>query len=99
MPNCLRIAVLVCDTPIQPVLDQYGDYYDIFQGLLKQGLNDLELPDEIDVQFSGYHVVNNPQFPNLRDYEALIMTGSSEFPCKQYSSAPADRATRTRCLG
>jgi GMP synthase (glutamine-hydrolysing) len=79
MSNHLRVAVLVCDTPIQPVLEQYGDYYAIFQALMKQGFKDLELSDEVDVEFSGYHVVNNPQFPKLQDYDALLMTGSSEF--------------------
>lgn len=78
MSSSLRIAVLVCDTPVQPVLEKYGDYYAIFQGLLKQGFQDLELPEELDVQFSGYHVVENPQFPELHDYDAVLMTGSSE---------------------
>ncbi|KAJ5301499.1 hypothetical protein PENANT_c009G07360 [Penicillium antarcticum] len=76
MSSSLRIAVLVCDTPVQPVLEKYGDYYAIFQGLLKQGFQDLELPEELDVQFSGYHVVENPQFPELHDYDAVLMTGS-----------------------
>ncbi|OGE56143.1 hypothetical protein PENARI_c003G10804 [Penicillium arizonense] len=76
MSNHLRVAVLVCDTPIQPVLEQYGDYYAIFQALMKQGFKDLELSEDIDVEFSGYHVVNNPEFPELQDYDALLMTGS-----------------------
>ena len=78
--NRIHAAVLVCDTPIQPVLDKYGDYYAMFQALLRQGFKDLEIsggPKDIIVEFSEHQVVGNSRFPDLENVDAILMTGSS----------------------
>lgn len=56
------IGILLCDLPAEPVLDVYGDYYDIFNDTFK-----LEL-----VPFKVYlH-----QLPlNLKEFSSFIITG------------------------
>jgi hypothetical protein len=75
----LHVAILVCDTPIQPVLQKYGDYFTMFQDLLHQGF-ELDLPreksGEIVVECSEYKAVDN-EFPDLAKVDALLLTGSS----------------------
>ncbi|OQE11074.1 hypothetical protein PENVUL_c003G01697 [Penicillium vulpinum] len=81
MIPCIRIhiAILVCDTPIQPVLKKYGDYFAIFQDILRQGFKDLERSEklkDITVEFSEYHMMGNNRFPDLQDVDAILLTGS-----------------------
>jgi GMP synthase (glutamine-hydrolysing) len=81
--NRIHIAILVCDTPIQPVLRKYGDYFAIFQDLLRQAFKDLEISEEfkdITVEFSEYYMVDNNQFLDLENVDAVLLTGSSTLP-------------------
>ncbi|KAJ5130727.1 uncharacterized protein N7515_006766 [Penicillium bovifimosum] len=75
----LHIAILVCDTPIQPVLQNYGDYFTMFQDLLRQGFEDLDLTEKksgrIVVEFSEHNAVDR-EFPDLTEVDALLLTGS-----------------------
>jgi GMP synthase (glutamine-hydrolysing) len=75
----IHVAILVCDTPIQPVLDKYGDYYAMFQALLRQGFKDLEISksQKIMVEFSEHRMVDNSQFLDLENVDAVLLTGSS----------------------
>ncbi|KAJ5399301.1 hypothetical protein N7465_009790 [Penicillium sp. CMV-2018d] len=75
----IHVAILVCDTPIQPVLTKYGDYYAIFQALLRQAFKDLEISEEcndITVEFSEHQMVDNDRFPDLEKVDAVLLTGS-----------------------
>ncbi|KAJ5434611.1 hypothetical protein N7491_005206 [Penicillium cf. griseofulvum] len=79
--TCIRIhiAILVCDTPIQPVLRKYGDYFAIFQDLLRKAFKDLKISEEfkdITVEFSEYSMVDNNQFLDLENVDAVLLTGS-----------------------
>lgn len=78
MTRSLRIAVLECDTPIDPVKAKFGGYGDIFEGLLKRGLQASNSTAEIQV--SKWHVVENPVYPDPNDCDALLLTGSSMSP-------------------
>ncbi|KAJ5582176.1 hypothetical protein N7535_000796 [Penicillium sp. DV-2018c] len=76
----LRTAILVCDTPIQPVLQKYGDYFTMFQDLLRQGFEDLDLSKEkksgeVVVEFSEHKAIDS-EFPDLAGVDALLLTGS-----------------------
>lgn len=79
----IHVAILVCDTPIQPVLRKYGDYYAIFQALLRQAFKDLEISEkfnDITVEFSEHQMVDNNQFLDLEKVDAVLLTGSSTLP-------------------
>ncbi|KAJ5513898.1 hypothetical protein N7463_003450 [Penicillium fimorum] len=75
----IHIAILVCDTPIQPIIKKYGDYFAIFQALLRQGFKDLEISEksnDITVEFSEHHMVDNNRFLDLENVDAVLLTGS-----------------------
>lgn len=79
----IHVAILVCDTPIQPVLRKYGDYYTIFQVLLRQAFKDLEISEnfnDITVEFSEHQMVDNNRFLDLEKVDAVLLTGSSTLP-------------------
>ena len=79
----IHIAILVCDTPIQPILRKYGDYFAIFQDLLRKALKDLEISEkskDIIVEFSEHQMVNNNRFLDLENVDAVLLTGSSTLP-------------------
>ncbi|KAJ5667821.1 uncharacterized protein N7477_006391 [Penicillium maclennaniae] len=74
MTRLLRIAVLECDTPIPPVQAKFGGYGDIFESLLKKGLEESGSTAEIEV--SKWHVVENPVYPDPNECDAFLLTGS-----------------------
>lgn len=79
----IHVAILVCDTPIQPVLRKYGDYFTIFQALLRQAFKDLEISEkfkDITVEFSEHQMVDNNRFLDLDKVDAVLLTGSSTLP-------------------
>jgi GMP synthase (glutamine-hydrolysing) len=85
-PFRIQVAILVCDTPIEPVLRDYGDYFILFQELLKQGFNNLDLSEEdfneIGVEFIEHQIVGASSFPSLDNIDAVVITGSSELILK-----------------
>ncbi|KAJ5110611.1 hypothetical protein N7532_001146 [Penicillium argentinense] len=74
MTRTIRVAVLECDTPIPPVVEQVGNYGDIFEGLLKRGSQASRSP--VDIQVSKWNVVGNPVYPNPNECDAFLLTGS-----------------------
>ena len=70
----LRLALLICDTPIQPVLDSHGDYHAIFLKHLKAALPDPSL----DFTLDPYNVVQAAPDFNPSDYDGIVITGSSK---------------------
>lgn len=77
MARTLRVAILECDTPIDPVRTRFGTYGDIFESLLLDGLK--ESAADIALQCSKWNVVENPVYPGQGDFDALLLTGSSKF--------------------
>ncbi|KAH8429912.1 type 1 glutamine amidotransferase [Aspergillus melleus] len=70
-----RIAILECDTPIDPVKDRYGSYGDMFQRLLNTSLASLENTNTT-LELTKWDVVENSVFPDPGDFDALLLTGS-----------------------
>jgi hypothetical protein len=99
----IHVAILVCDTPIKPVLEEYGDYFVMFRELLKQGFDDLDLSEEkfndIRVEFSEHQMVGTNRFPYPENIDAVVITGSSELLCKKGSAIAKHKCFRARCLG
>ncbi|TFK93407.1 class I glutamine amidotransferase-like protein [Polyporus arcularius HHB13444] len=74
-PRPFRIAILLCDTPIPPVLAEQGDYGNIFRELFRKSL-----PSHSDIEFiaDAFDVRNKQEYPENADiYDAVLLTGSS----------------------
>lgn len=72
MSRPLRIAVLECDTPIQPVVDKFGNYGEIFERLLTNAAG-----SSVNMEISKWNVVGNPIYPNPNEVDAFLLSGSS----------------------
>ncbi|RAL13717.1 Aldedh-domain-containing protein [Aspergillus homomorphus CBS 101889] len=71
----LRVAVLECDTPVDPVLSKYGTYGDIFENHLKEGLQRIEAP--IKLQLTKINVVQPVvEYPRPEAFDVVLLTGS-----------------------
>ena len=84
-----RIAVLLCDTPIEPVRAVQGDYGQIFRTLFRSSLKAVRasLPDEaseLDFEIDAFDVRTKLEYPeNVDEYDAVLLTGSGEcFWCR-----------------
>ena len=81
-----RIAVLLCDTPIPPVLATHGDYGAIFRSLFRKSLESYKAaaaahadPSVSDLDFvvDAFDVRNKLEYPEDPDvYDAVLLTGS-----------------------
>ncbi|KZS87381.1 class I glutamine amidotransferase-like protein [Sistotremastrum niveocremeum HHB9708] len=76
----VRIALLICDTPVPPVVRESGDYLQIYgdwlRNSLRTALGDTVVPESRFIM-DGYDVVHKMEYPDLDQYEALVLTGSS----------------------
>ncbi len=70
-----RIALLECDTPIQPIKERYGTYGNLFKIILNQALADTQ--HDIEPVFTSYDVVGAREYPDLEEINAILLTGSS----------------------
>jgi len=75
----LRLALLICDRPIPNVIEREGDYYDIYGNYLRRSLDvyQKESGNRKDFQLDGYDVRFKDEYPNLDDYDGIVITGSS----------------------
>lgn len=77
----IKLALLLCDTPIPSVLAEHGNYTSIFTNLLRDS---LPKDSGYDFQLDPYDVRGKMEYPeeSLLDgedgYKAVIMTGSGE---------------------
>lgn len=76
-----RIAVLLCDTPIAPVVAAQGDYGEVFRTLFRKSLEAIQSksPSGSDVSFvvDAFDVRNRLEYPEDVDiYDAVLLTGS-----------------------
>ncbi|PWY66810.1 class I glutamine amidotransferase-like protein [Aspergillus sclerotioniger CBS 115572] len=70
----LRVAVLECDTPIDPIKAKYGTYGDIFDNHLKEG---LERIGDVELQLTRFDVVQPfPEYPKPDDFDVVHLSGS-----------------------
>ncbi|KAF4763296.1 hypothetical protein HAV15_000307 [Penicillium sp. str.  len=72
----MRIAVIECDLPIDPVRERLGTYGDMFERLLNSGLRGLKWENKINLKVIKMSVVDNPVFPSPDTYDAILLTGS-----------------------
>ena len=78
-----RIALLVCDTPIPSVREDYGLYPDIFRSFLSKSLSKLPVGEDVKFELDSYDVTSQ-QYPSENDlevgsgYNAIMITGSGK---------------------
>lgn len=71
----LRLALLVNDTPVQPVVEAFGGYSVIYKRWLE--LSKPSNSDNVTFTLKPFDVVNQPGiYPNPEDYDGIILTGS-----------------------
>ncbi|CCA69183.1 related to P.aeruginosa anthranilate synthase component II [Serendipita indica DSM 11827] len=69
----LRIALLVNDTPVQPVIDEFGKYPQIYERWLSESK-----PEDVAFELTPFDVFDSPEeYPNPTEYDAMILTGSA----------------------
>lgn len=80
MGKSIRIAVLECDTPLTGTQERYkGGYGAVFKDLLYRGADASGLPrDQLDI--TAWDVVHKQEYPDLKDIDAILITGSRESP-------------------
>jgi GMP synthase-like glutamine amidotransferase len=64
----LRIGLLVCDTPMEPLKTKHGDYFHMYKKWLGLSLSQFEL-----IPFD----VTKMEFPT-EDFDCFVITGSSK---------------------
>lgn len=75
----LRIAILVCDTPVPNVVARFGNYGNIFTTLLKAGADSLtsqDISSTSGLEISSFDVVIAQEYPNLEDVDGILISGS-----------------------
>ncbi|RAH51102.1 Aldedh-domain-containing protein [Aspergillus brunneoviolaceus CBS 621.78] len=75
MTQLLRVAVLECDTPVDPILTKYGTYGDIFENHLKEGLQKIETPVKLQLTKTNV-VLPFAEYPKPEDFDVVLLTGS-----------------------
>lgn len=74
----LRLAILECDVPIQPVLAARGTYGDIFEKVLGASIDEhKKRQDNLEIEISKWDVVNGAKYPNVNEIDGMLLTGSS----------------------
>ena len=73
MTRTIRLALLLCDTPIPAVRSVHGDYHNIFHTLLNGSLPTGATSFILD----PFDVVHKQEYPPIDvDYDGIILTGS-----------------------
>lgn len=92
-PLVRRLAILECDTPIDAIRAKYGSYGDVFEALLlgasasaedagAGGDDDddaLEHQAQPRLEISKWDVVTAQEYPDPRDVDGVLVTGSRKF--------------------
>lgn len=74
----IRIALLLCDTPIDEVAKKHGDYRDIFGDFFRNSVPDNAPTPEYVID--SYDVHYKQEYPeNIDAYNAVVMTGSGSW--------------------
>lgn len=82
MTRKYTLAVLECDTPIEPVVEKLGTYGQIFDKFVRRGLEGYTADggaEKIDLNVLQVQAVDQEPFPDLKEVDCLMLTGSSEF--------------------
>ncbi|RIA88370.1 class I glutamine amidotransferase-like protein, partial [Glomus cerebriforme] len=73
-----RIALLLADTPLPKVTEQYGDYYIQFSKFLQKGV--VSSKKQITLDIKPYDIVTKMEYPNEQDLleiDGILITGSA----------------------
>ncbi|WVO16933.1 hypothetical protein L204_104619 [Cryptococcus depauperatus] len=82
----VKVALLICDTPVDDVVRDFGNYYDIYKRWLLESLEtypDQAISSSINFIIDGYNVVDQeyPEWNRLQygveeAYDCVMITGS-----------------------
>ncbi|KAF9351485.1 hypothetical protein BGX26_010517 [Mortierella sp. AD094] len=79
--NRIRVALLVCGTPIPPVAEAFGEYPTIFRNLLQRGLGELKKQSAIgpdaELVLEGFDVCEDKYPDDINDWDAIMISGSA----------------------
>ncbi|KAG0238760.1 hypothetical protein BGW42_002626 [Actinomortierella wolfii] len=77
----IKIALLVCGTPIPTVLEPHGDYPALFRNLMLRGLDRLKKEEKIGseatLELKGYDVREGIYPERIQDFDAILISGSA----------------------
>ncbi|KAL6690521.1 class I glutamine amidotransferase-like protein [Trichoderma pleuroticola] len=79
VPRVYTVAILECDTPIEPVVKQFGSYGDIFERFLRNGLAQYlkhTTSQHVDLQLIKSNMVDLGDLPAFDQVDCLLLTGS-----------------------
>ncbi len=69
----MRIALLICDTPVPAVVETRGTYLEIYRDFLRRS------NPSASFELDGYDVVRAQAYPDLNSepsYQGIVITGS-----------------------
>lgn len=93
----IRLAVLLCDTPVPQVLKEDGDYHTIFDAWLRG------VSPPVDFTLDAFDVVNKMEYPpEDAKYDGILLTGSGQsnyLPLPLRPSGPTPSHSRFRIRG
>ncbi|KAI8587035.1 class I glutamine amidotransferase-like protein [Geranomyces variabilis] len=73
----LRIALLICDTPLPVVVEKYGDYEKLFGELLRQGAAAYSASTKpVNLEIEAFNVVEGQYPVDISNFSAFVLTGS-----------------------
>ncbi|KAG2336142.1 class I glutamine amidotransferase-like protein [Suillus weaverae] len=75
-----RIAILICDVPVDTIREQHGDYTRIFKTLLEESLKPINETHSADSQTTFTlepFDVRAQVYPKEDEYDAMLITGSA----------------------
>ena len=80
----IKLALLLCDTPIQTVRETHGTYLEIFQRLLQSSLPQ-DTNTDVEFTLEGFDVVGAQVYPDLGEsqdsddgYAGVLISGSGK---------------------
>ncbi|KAL6819944.1 class I glutamine amidotransferase-like protein [Trichoderma camerunense] len=79
IPRVYTVAILECDTPIEPVVKQFGSYEDIFERFLRNGLAKYlkhTASQDVDLRLMKSNMVDLGDLPGFDQVDCLLLTGS-----------------------
>lgn len=92
--------MLECDTPLEKTKAKYGSYGGCFEALLRAGAKEVGHFDSTnDLQFAYWDVVNNDEYPDLGDIDAILLTGSSTFGLLRFDIWGRSTLSDEQCKG
>lgn len=80
MRSKIRLAILECDSPLPKTKEKYGSYGGCFQALLNAGAKAEGFENVDDILSITMHQIESdvdPTYPDIKDIDAILLTGSS----------------------